>query len=967
MCKNRERDHHSLFCVYMLAIVGGMRINYNEYGIFHVLGGVMSSILLSISILTHGKNIYLRDCLESLQHLRQKISSELVIVDTGCDEVDRTIIDEYADEVVEFTWCDDFAAARNAGLSRCSGEWFLYIDDDEVFSRTEEIEKFFLSGAYKNYDMASICIRSLADISGTKYADFYGLRMVRREEDTHFEYAIHENLTTGGVENAVLHDVLKHYGYIYGSEDLFREKHLRNVLLLEKEIRNDANNMHFATHLANEYGAVKAYDKQKDFCEKYLYRTLDSRSKEIRPYRGVFYAGVLDAYENLSLWNRIIPMGRRAVSDDECSDLIKTYCFGMMALAADKLGNVAEAKNYGNKYRQAYTQYYEYEYLYSSLFFASRAYTREFYEAVEKVSGSDNLSVKLSISLMTSNRKTTIRKCLDSLNHLRQSIPCELVVVDTGCDEEMRAIVDNYADRVVAYQWCDDFAAARNAGLQECTGDWFLFLDDDEWFEDTEAIEEFFTSGAYRQYSRAYYKIRNYFDENGEHYSDTSIYRMARLTAESRFQGRIHELLYPMEGSVAYLDSMVYHFGYAYKTEEERVRHVYRNIVMLKKAFAEDDCDMHVRLHLAKEYQNVDEYMSMALLCRESIDLLKEKRFSQEGLYYSGFLCGYVYALGHMGDDNELQRTVKSAQQNLLTLPARITLDYWMANSNYRLANQQEALFYMQEYENKLNEYDSNVDAYEKQRVKMTDDVVAMSVREQMQEQKKLASQGIFVEDVEDRQSYQAYSRMKEIGSPRTTEEKRELVSLAFHMNERCVQEKLCTEYLPDETFYELGYVDALFTQCRYDAVLEQISSALKGKRIRPVETILLCCEGCIAAFRTEDYTLAHQYGEEYLQVVSQYGSGIPEDNCFLVTAARESNQRRIKAILDELVPAESLDPRTEMEQLGQQIVAQARMLMESGDSDSAKSVLDQLLAMMPGYQDAIELLEQYQAMDNQA
>ena len=33
----------------------------------------------------------------------------------------------------EFKWCDDFAKARNAGLEKCTGEWFMYIDDDEWF------------------------------------------------------------------------------------------------------------------------------------------------------------------------------------------------------------------------------------------------------------------------------------------------------------------------------------------------------------------------------------------------------------------------------------------------------------------------------------------------------------------------------------------------------------------------------------------------------------------------------------------------------------------------------------------------------------------------------------------------------------------------------------------------------------------------------------------------------------------
>ena len=46
--------------------------------------------------------------------------------------------------VVQFTWCDDFSKARNAGLEKARGQWFLYLDDDEWFIDTKEITVHFL-------------------------------------------------------------------------------------------------------------------------------------------------------------------------------------------------------------------------------------------------------------------------------------------------------------------------------------------------------------------------------------------------------------------------------------------------------------------------------------------------------------------------------------------------------------------------------------------------------------------------------------------------------------------------------------------------------------------------------------------------------------------------------------------------------------------------------------------------------
>ena len=41
------------------------------------------------------------------------------------------------------------------------------------------------------------------------------------------------------------------------------------------------------------------------------------------------------------------------------------------------------------------------------------------------------------------------------------------LLVDTGCNAEQRALAEKYADKIIDFIWCNDFAAARNAGLKE--------------------------------------------------------------------------------------------------------------------------------------------------------------------------------------------------------------------------------------------------------------------------------------------------------------------------------------------------------------------------------------------------------------------------------------------------------------------------------------------------------------------
>lgn len=81
----------------------------------------------------------------------------------------------------------------------------------------------------------------------------------------------------------------------------------------------------------------------------------------------------------------------------------------------------------------------------------------------------------LTISFLSSGRGKTIKRCLDSIVPLMERVDSELIIVDTGCDEEIKALMANYTDQIVPFTWCDDFSKARNAGLEKARGEWFLY------------------------------------------------------------------------------------------------------------------------------------------------------------------------------------------------------------------------------------------------------------------------------------------------------------------------------------------------------------------------------------------------------------------------------------------------------------------------------------------------------------
>ena len=193
----------------------------------------------------------------------------------------------------------------------------------------------------------------------------------------------------------------------------------------------------------------------------------------------------------------------------------------------------------------------------------------------------------LTISLLVSNRKDTIRKCMESIKPLLDALPSELIAVDTGCTDGSVDIVREYTDKIVPFVWCKDFSAARNAGLMQATGEWFLYLDDDEWFEDVTEIIAFFNSGEYKQYDMAWYIQRNYLDMTGENYKDCQTSRVCKRIPGLHFINKIHECFSTAGTKIKLFSSYVHHYGYVYKSEEEAKKHSERNVSLLLQELEE--------------------------------------------------------------------------------------------------------------------------------------------------------------------------------------------------------------------------------------------------------------------------------------------------------------------------------------------------------------------------------------------
>lgn len=217
--------------------------------------------------------------------------------------------------------------------------------------------------------------------------------------------------------------------------------------------------------------------------------------------------------------------------------------------------------------------------------------------------------IKLSISILVSRNYEGVKRCLDSLQPILNQVSSELILTDTGCGEEVRGLIEQYTDNIIDFEWIKDFSAARNVGLKAAKGEWFMYMDDDEWFEDVTEIVDFFNSGECDRYNIATYVIRNYLDMSGNKYGEQNADRIIKITPELHFEHRIHEAYTGVGvGNKKKLNTYAHHYGYVYKDEEEKISKIKRNRELLIMECRDFPDDMRMRFHLVKDYCRSNEY-----------------------------------------------------------------------------------------------------------------------------------------------------------------------------------------------------------------------------------------------------------------------------------------------------------------------------------------------------------------------
>ena len=150
---------------------------------------------ISLCIIVKNEEDVIGRCLDSVQG----IIDEIIIVDTGSTDRTKEIVNKYTNKLYDFSWIDDFAAARNYAFSLATKSYILWLDADDVILDADR-ERFLALKKVLNpaIDSVTMHYNLSQDANGQVTSSLRRNRVVKRSNNFKWIGAVHEYLEVGG-------------------------------------------------------------------------------------------------------------------------------------------------------------------------------------------------------------------------------------------------------------------------------------------------------------------------------------------------------------------------------------------------------------------------------------------------------------------------------------------------------------------------------------------------------------------------------------------------------------------------------------------------------------------------------------------------------------------------------------------------------------------------------------------------
>lgn len=315
--------------------------------------------------------------------------------------------------------------------------------------------------------------------------------------------------------------------------------------------------------------------------------------------------------------------------------------------------------------------------------------------------------MKISLCIIAKNEERVIGRCIDNIKNYVN----EIIVIDTGSTDKTIEICKNKGAKVYNFTWTNNFSDARNYALKKASGEWIVFLDADEYIQESDMnvvlnkIEFADKNG----YEAIVCKCINLNEDNYTIKSVAFFIRIFKRSKNIRYVGSIHETIMNIKHSIKMIDFTddinVFHTGYTDSVINEKEK-MSRNISLLYNELKKnpDDADIHFylveSLFIDKRYKEAYEH------CNKVISLNNAKNTGVITKVYSHKMKNMILL---EYDENEIKKVYDQAVKYDDTYP-----DYdWIMGMYYGSNGKNEkALGFYEKCYFKINNFNSKIESW---------------------------------------------------------------------------------------------------------------------------------------------------------------------------------------------------------------------------------------------------------------
>ena len=399
----------------------------------------------------------------------EAIAEEIIVVVTGSTDNTRETARQFNSTVVDFTWCDDFSAARNQARAHVTGDWILWLDAGETLTKDDaaDLKQAISSGALDTSTAYLMVVKPPTAPGVIAAEQIARIRLVPNREGVRFQGRVRESLHETLENVGIALDGLPHRIHRHPREHdqaIKRRRAQRNLRLADLEIAEHGRCLPMINCLAEAAQTLGNCQRAVDLYTECLGAEAAATADRLEAYYGLLT--LLDGTPNA-----------RDAQLSLCVKALEEFPLDAQLLCA--MGGYLQADNRLDLAIRSYQTAYEYGRVNPLVWHLDEitAIAAVCHSAALQTQGSEDAALDvLQNAVIREGNLPRLRRSLMELHikHGRQDVACQQVryLVDNDEDQTVLCEVASAACLASRRQWREaltQLQVAYEAGCRDIT------------------------------------------------------------------------------------------------------------------------------------------------------------------------------------------------------------------------------------------------------------------------------------------------------------------------------------------------------------------------------------------------------------------------------------------------------------------------------------------------------------------